>query len=73
MMVIISVCPWYSASKLPSWYIHSSQSGFTVLVLFCQFYVAPTLYRLYGDIPALTCGGRPQVPFGALFQALAGT
>jgi hypothetical protein len=37
------------------------------------FYVTPTQYRSFGEVPAFTGGGRPQVPFHALFQARTGT
>ena len=36
----------------------------------CLFYwVSPTLLRSYGNFPAFTGGGRPQVPLCALFHA----
>ena len=40
---------------------------------FVGFYFAPTVQRLYGNFPAFTGGGRPQVSLHALFQAWGGT
>ena len=52
---------------------HSMKCCFkSIIIIISGFKVAPTVFQSYGDFPALTGGGRPQMPLRTLFQARAG-
>jgi hypothetical protein len=66
-MHLMSCCCFLDYQKLTGIYLQNFCESKRLFVCF-GFYVTPTQYRSYRDVPAFTGGERPKVPFRAYFR-----